>query len=82
MSVAREMNGILFGFFFLKRLVADVLRDKVVCMAYMGMVDTTDLMSCSFLWGDTEQHRSCHTVSWETVTMPIEAGGLDRKSVV
>ena len=28
MSVAREMNGILFGYFFLKRLVADLLRDK------------------------------------------------------
>ena len=50
-------------------------------MAYMGMVDTTNLMSCSFLWGDTEQHRGCHTVSWETVTMPKEVGGLGLTSI-
>ena len=30
----------------------------------------------NFLWGGFEQHRSCHTVSWDTVTLPKEAGGL------
>ena len=40
-----------------------------------------DKMSCSFLWGDTKHHRSCHTVSWETVTMPEEAGGLGLTSI-
>ena len=33
-------------------------------------------LSCHFLWGDTEHHRSCHTVNWEIVTLPKEAGGL------
>ena len=33
-------------------------------------------MNSSFLWGDTGQHRSCHTVNWETVTIPKEVGGL------
>ena len=35
-----------------------------------------DKLSCNFLWGDTEHRRSCHTVNWETVTLPKEAGGL------
>ena len=39
-----------------------------------------DKMSCHFLWGDTDQHRSCHTVNWETVTLPKEAGGLGMSS--
>ena len=40
-----------------------------------------DKMSCNFLWGDTKHHRSCHTVSWETVTMPKEASGLGLTSI-
>ena len=32
-----------------------------------------DKMSCHFLWGDSEHHRNCHTVSWDTVTLPKEA---------
>ena len=33
-------------------------------------------MNCTFLWGDTDHHMGCHTVNWETVTLPKEAGGL------
>ena len=35
-----------------------------------------DKMSCTFLWGDIDHHKGCHTVNWETVTLPKEAGGL------
>ena len=35
-----------------------------------------DKMSCNFLWGDTDHHRDCHTIKWETVMLPKEAGGL------
>ena len=35
-----------------------------------------DKMSCTFLWGDTDHHKGCHTVNWETVTLPKEAGVL------
>ena len=35
-----------------------------------------DKLSYRFLWGDTTSRRSCHTVNWETVTLPKEAGGL------
>ena len=35
-----------------------------------------DKLSCNFLWGGSEQHKSCHTVSWHTVTLPKEVGGL------
>ena len=35
-----------------------------------------DKMSCNFLWGDTDHHSGYHTVKWETVTLPKEAGGL------
>ena len=40
-----------------------------------------DKMNCRFLWGDTGQHRSCHTVNWETVTMRKEAKGLGLTSI-
>ena len=39
-----------------------------------------DQMCCHFFWGDTEQHKRCHTVNWETVTLPKEAGGLGMSS--
>ena len=39
-----------------------------------------DKMSCHFLWGDTDHHKGCHTVNWETVTLPKEAGGLGMSS--
>ena len=32
-----------------------------------------DKMSCHFLWGDIDHHRGCHTINWETVTLPKEA---------
>ena len=35
-----------------------------------------DKLSWNFLWGGSEQHRCYHTVSWDTVTLPKEAGGL------
>ena len=35
-----------------------------------------DKLNCKFLWGDTANHRHCHTVSWETITTPKDAGGL------
>ena len=35
-----------------------------------------DKLSYKFLWGDTTSRHSCHTVNWETVTLPKEAGGL------
>ena len=35
-----------------------------------------DKLSRNFLWGGSEQHRCCHTISWDTVTLPKEAGGL------
>ena len=35
-----------------------------------------DKLSRNFLWGGSEHHRSCHTVSWDTVTLPKEARGL------
>ena len=35
-----------------------------------------DKMSCHFLWGDIDHHRGCHTINWETVTLPKEAWGL------
>lgn len=35
-----------------------------------------DKLSCQFLWGNTSQQWNCHTVSWETVTLPKDAGGL------
>ena len=40
-----------------------------------------DKMNCRFPWRDTGQHRSCHTVNWETVTMPKEVGGLGLTSI-
>ena len=40
-----------------------------------------DQLSCQFLWGDTHQRRSCHTVSWVTITLPKAAGGLGIQSV-
>ena len=39
-----------------------------------------DKMSYHFLWGDTDQYRGCHTVNWETITLPKEAGGLGMSS--
>ena len=33
-------------------------------------------LNCKFLWGDTVNHKRCHTVSWETITTPKDAGGL------
>ena len=33
-------------------------------------------MSCHFLWGDTDHHKGCHTINWETVTLPKDARGL------
>ena len=36
-----------------------------------------DKMSCNFLWRDIAQHRGCHTIKWETVTLPKKAGGLE-----
>ena len=35
-----------------------------------------DKLSCHFLWGDTNHHRGCHTVNWETISLPKEARGL------
>ena len=35
-----------------------------------------DKLSCHFLWGDTNSHKGCHTVNWDTVTLPKEARGL------
>ena len=35
-----------------------------------------DKLSRNFLSGGFEQHRSCHMVNWDTVTLPKEAGGL------
>ena len=35
-----------------------------------------DRLSCHFLWGDTNGSKGCHTVNWDTVTLPKEAGGL------
>ena len=35
-----------------------------------------DKLSWNFLWGGFEQHRCYHAVSWYTVTLPKEAGGL------
>ena len=35
-----------------------------------------DKMSCHFLWGDTDQYRSCHTINWEIVALLKEARGL------
>ena len=40
-----------------------------------------DKMNYSFLWGDTGQHRSCHTINWEIVTMPNEAGDQGLTSI-
>ena len=40
-----------------------------------------DQLSCQFLWGDTHQRRSCHTVSWVTITLPKAVGGLGIQSV-
>ena len=35
-----------------------------------------DKLSCHFLWGDTGHHRGCHTISWDTITLPKEASEL------
>ena len=35
-----------------------------------------DKLNCKFLWGDTANHRHCHTVSWKTITTPKDVGGL------
>ena len=40
-----------------------------------------DKMTRHFLWGDSRQHKSYHTVSWETITLPKEAGGLGLTSI-
>ena len=39
-----------------------------------------DKLNCKFLWGDTTNHKHCHTVSWEAITSPKDAGGLGIKS--
>ena len=39
-----------------------------------------DKISCQFLWGDTTQHKSCHTVCWDTIASPKEAKGLGLKT--
>ena len=39
-----------------------------------------DKLNCQFLWGDTAHHRHCHTISWELITAPKDAGGLGIKS--
>ena len=46
-----------------------------------NIIHQLDKMNCRFLWGDTGQHRSCHTVNWETVTMRKEAKGLGLTSI-
>ena len=35
-----------------------------------------DRLSCHFLWGDTNGRKGCHTINWDTITLPKEAGGL------
>ena len=35
-----------------------------------------DKLSRNFLWEGSDQHRCCHMVSWDSVTLPKEAGGL------
>ena len=40
-----------------------------------------DKLSCQFLWGDTNQHRCCHTISWDTITLPKDVGGLGIQSI-
>ena len=39
-----------------------------------------DKLNFKFLWGDTTQHRHYHTIIWETITTPKEAGGVGLKS--
>ena len=39
-----------------------------------------DTLNCRFLWGDTAHHRHCHTISWEVITTPKDAGDLGIKS--
>ena len=38
-----------------------------------------DKLNCKYLWGDTTNHWP-HTVSWETITTPKDAGDLGLKS--
>ena len=41
-----------------------------------------DTLNCRFLWGDTAHHRHCHTISWEAITTPKDAGDLGIKSLL
>ena len=35
-----------------------------------------DRLSCHFLWGDINGRKGCHTINWDTITLPKKAGGL------
>ena len=35
-----------------------------------------DRLNRSFFWANSTHHRDCHTISWEVITKPKEAGGL------
>ena len=39
-----------------------------------------DKLNSKFLWGDTANHRHCHTVSLGTITTPKDARGLGLKT--
>ena len=37
---------------------------------------STNRISCNFIWGSTEVKRKMHLVSWEKITRPKKEGGL------
>jgi hypothetical protein len=43
------------------------------------LCDDMEKMQRSFVWGDTDQSRKSHLISWETCCLPKEGGGLGFK---
>ena len=66
----------------IKSTVASILNYAMQTTLLLQKVSRKlDKINCQFLWGDTNHHRSYHTISWETITNPKEARGLGIKTV-
>lgn len=46
------------------------------CVLSRGIYDEVDKMCRTFIWGDEENHRKVHLLSWEKLCKPKKEGGL------